>query len=837
MGEDKLLTKARSKLHKALEANRYEDALKWLSELSRHEPSSARWPHKQGDLLRKLGRNDDAIRYYEIAVGLYADEGFIARAVAMAKTVVNLDPSRLDILERVDPQAAQQLRAARRSQRRDPLAELSLQTGGERRGAFEPTLSFPPRARAVGATPELGARASEPGPGPQLKATARVPPLPPRASELSLAPVSKTPIPPRPKAAPPPPPPPLPVPREAQPPPLPSLRVAPGPPAARSGGVREPAPPPLPWHDAESLPQPRRVIVTQPGSEAQPPPLPPRPGEKLPRPRDVPPEARVDGRSLSAAEAFGGALPQPTAAGPAASAWSDVALPADITPAPNRVPQAPNVAGLPLFVPAALPLPAAAVKLPLPHPAPAGARAEAPASSATPASVGGLPLLVAPSLAVSPPARPGLPLPPPAAAGLSRGPAPLPAPHGDLAWRDAGQLPVLRGQLPLVAAANALRTTTGDDPSIAGYAVPQSMLEAAARLAPPTPTSAGTLDRLSLPPRRPGTGLPPPEHQVEEIYGRALDAAEELAIDLTAPPDEIRFSNAPSGRQSDLALSEVEIAPRTPLPALPSLRPEPPRAETLAKLPLFPLFAELPKTALTRMIAGSQLVELDHGDYVLHQGDEGDALYGIVEGSVEVSVPGQAFQLTLAEGDVFGESSLLDADKSHADVIVMGTLLALRVPRSVLLEIVQEHAPLAGLLLELLTRRLLGNLLQVSPLFQDFDARGKSELAALFEVRRAAAGTMLAVVGKKMDGLYISLTGTLRINQPGAPERIALPGSMFGQNTFLAHSASQVDVIAMLDMILLRLPQAQFTRVAMQHPTVLARLTELSTSEVVRVTM
>ena len=140
-------------------------------------------------------------------------------------------------------------------------------------------------------------------------------------------------------------------------------------------------------------------------------------------------------------------------------------------------------------------------------------------------------------------------------------------------------------------------------------------------------------------------------------------------------------------------------------------------------------------------------------------------------------------------------------------------------------------------MLELLTRRLLGNLLQVSPLFQEFDPATKSELARLFEVRRVAAGTMLAVVGKKMDGLYISLTGTLSVNQPGAPERKAPPGSMFGQNTLLTQVPSQVDVIARADMIVLRLPAARFSRVAMQYPTMLERLADLSTSEVVRVTM
>jgi CRP-like cAMP-binding protein len=95
----------------------------------------------------------------------------------------------------------------------------------------------------------------------------------------------------------------------------------------------------------------------------------------------------------------------------------------------------------------------------------------------------------------------------------------------------------------------------------------------------------------------------------------------------------------------------------------------------------------------------------------------------------------------------------------------------------------------------------------------------------------------LSVVGKRMDGLYISLTGTLSVQQPGAPERIGPPGSMFGQNSLLSNELSQVDVKTRVNMIVLRLPAAQFTRVAMQYPMILERLTELSTNEVVKVTL
>ena len=640
-GEDKALRKARTKLAKALEANRHAEAVDALVELRRHEPQNVRWPHKQGELLRKLGRNVEAVECFEQAVTLYTDQGFIARAVAMAKTVVQLDPARIEILERVDPQAAQQLRAAKRPAR-NPMLMLDA--------------------------------------------------------------------------------------------PLPVLPPAPEPGARRLASM-------------PAKPQP-----------AAPPPAPARAAKAFEASLSLPP------RALAGARAPAVASPNPR--------------PAQAGPAPRPPLQA------------------------------AGVRAQPVPSRAAPP-----------------------PLPP-----------------------EARLVPgEVRGVMPRAAA---------------------------------------TLDKLSLPPMRaaapraaPGAG----RLGLEEIYGRALADVPELTVDVNGPADETRFSSIPprvslgapkavdadrafaarllatsvvhapaplteadvgtpltaadsledslAGFADELGLSEAELTVRQAVPILESARPEPPAPDILASLPLFPLFAELPRTALTRMIAGSQLLELPHNAYVLRKGDYSDALYGIVDGSVNLTVPGQAFELTLAEGDVFGESALLEDDRAHADVIVMGQLTALRVPRDVLLDIIQEHPPLASLVLELLTRRLLGNLLQVSPLFQELDPSTKGELARLFEVRRVAAGSMLAVVGKKMDALYISLTGTLSVNQPGAPERIAPPGSMFGQNTLLTHVPSQVDVIARVDMIVLRLPAARFSRLAMQYPIMLERLAELSTSEVVRVTM
>jgi hypothetical protein len=53
-----------------------------------------------------LGRNAEAVLAYERAVQLYSARGFEACAVATAKLLLAIDPSKAAVLERVNPEAA-----------------------------------------------------------------------------------------------------------------------------------------------------------------------------------------------------------------------------------------------------------------------------------------------------------------------------------------------------------------------------------------------------------------------------------------------------------------------------------------------------------------------------------------------------------------------------------------------------------------------------------------------------------------------------------------------------------------------------------------------------------
>lgn len=104
----------RAEFEEARRKGKWRAATEALEALARAEPAEPRWPHQLGEARRRAGDTAGAVAAFERATQLYADTGFVARAVAMAKTLLSLDPRRTDVLERVDPSAAQaQHRVAR----------------------------------------------------------------------------------------------------------------------------------------------------------------------------------------------------------------------------------------------------------------------------------------------------------------------------------------------------------------------------------------------------------------------------------------------------------------------------------------------------------------------------------------------------------------------------------------------------------------------------------------------------------------------------------------------------------------------------------------------------
>jgi tetratricopeptide (TPR) repeat protein len=96
----------RDELSKALRAGRFSDALALYELIEKRKPDEPRWPRRRADLLNRMGREDDAVAAYEQAIDLYAAKGFIERAIATAKVMLSIDPTKMAVLHRLEDEAA-----------------------------------------------------------------------------------------------------------------------------------------------------------------------------------------------------------------------------------------------------------------------------------------------------------------------------------------------------------------------------------------------------------------------------------------------------------------------------------------------------------------------------------------------------------------------------------------------------------------------------------------------------------------------------------------------------------------------------------------------------------
>lgn len=364
-------------------------------------------------------------------------------------------------------------------------------------------------------------------------------------------------------------------------------------------------------------------------------------------------------------------------------------------------------------------------------------------------------------------------------------------------------------------------------------------------LAPPLPAakgpkparSSGEMAKIAPPPPPP----PPDSYRqapLPDTFRISRPAPLSLAPDSSG--DEIRFEDAPEASIEILLVeletsevvnievddSDVEVVSDTrPVePSILSTRRRNPDFDAYTSLATVRLFAALSRDALIALADAAELVEFVPGAMIIVRDERAFALYSIVSGSACVVVPGSP-EIRLREGDIFGEASLLEEGKRQADVKAETPLMALRVEKSALAPVMKEHPELEDALFDLMARRLVMNLMHSSPIFAAFDPQGRLELAQKFEVRRAAAGTVIAERGRRSDGLYVLLAGHVMAEPAeGKPTRIAR-GTAFGHASLLG-SGSNLTIRCITESVILRMPAAGFSVLAALYPPVLAYLAE-----------
>ncbi len=134
-------------------------------------------------------------------------------------------------------------------------------------------------------------------------------------------------------------------------------------------------------------------------------------------------------------------------------------------------------------------------------------------------------------------------------------------------------------------------------------------------------------------------------------------------------------------------------------------------AEDLARImPAHALIASWGAAELQDLLERAALCPMKRGDVLLHQGDPGDYLIILMDGTIRVSMVasnGREIILDYLEpGAVIGEIALLDGGERTASVVALGEGRYLKIGAKAFREVLERHPSVAWRLLQEMARRL-----------------------------------------------------------------------------------------------------------------------------------
>ena len=282
---------------------------------------------------------------------------------------------------------------------------------------------------------------------------------------------------------------------------------------------------------------------------------------------------------------------------------------------------------------------------------------------------------------------------------------------------------------------------------------------------------------------------------------------------------------------------DLEIEQQTEIVEAVELPPPPP-VEGTGELPKIPLFSDLSKNAFIALMERMHMRTAQTNEPIITEGDKGDSFFIIAQGKVRVEKKNESGKpmvlAALGEGAFFGEMALLSDAPRSASIIAEEPTQLFEISKSVLDKVTAEYGSVKQVLLRFYKQRLLSNLMQTSRIFKPLTPGQRKDLVEKFKSREVPAREAILAEGQKGDGLYLVLSGRVRVlkTKEGGDKQLILAklkeGDVFGEMSLLSNEPVNATVVAETRAIILRLPRKAFAEVLSTHPQLLEQISELS---------
>jgi HlyB family type I secretion system ABC transporter len=227
-------------------------------------------------------------------------------------------------------------------------------------------------------------------------------------------------------------------------------------------------------------------------------------------------------------------------------------------------------------------------------------------------------------------------------------------------------------------------------------------------------------------------------------------------------------------------------------------------------------------------------VSYPFGAVIVREGDEGDALYVLAEGSARVvkqGIHGDEVPLgVLKPGDWFGEMALLEQTTRQATVRASSPVVALRLDRHLFLALAHSHPQIRSSFEALARRRSLWNFFRIHSSFAGLPQEALTSLVGALERIEVAKDEVVIAERDPPGPMYVIERGHFRVyrSEDGADRDLEYlrAGDFFGELSLFRDQPRAASVVAVTDGSLLRLGPRAFRTLLDDHPEFRRRVEE-----------
>jgi CRP-like cAMP-binding protein/RsiW-degrading membrane proteinase PrsW (M82 family)/ribosomal protein L40E len=239
----------------------------------------------------------------------------------------------------------------------------------------------------------------------------------------------------------------------------------------------------------------------------------------------------------------------------------------------------------------------------------------------------------------------------------------------------------------------------------------------------------------------------------------------------------------------------------------------------------------VPEKELENAASTMETVCFPDGEWLMHEGEEGNDCYFVLDGKVQVhtrSLIGK--QVVLAElgyGALIGEFALIRNEKRTASIRALGKVTALRLDRTAFEKLAEASPFFHESLTYAAELRMKHGLLRKASIWSaipDSELRGLAEITVRKNVLQ---GETILREGTPKESFYMISGGRYEITSTGQRRAVMETGDFFGEIALLAEQPQSATVTAMEDGELLVMGNAEFQAIWQHYAPVRRQFAEV----------